>query len=133
MNTMSDEEKLKLVTTAPKLDAKGFMTITLNGHTTKTEKVAILDDPAKGFLGFVGEGKDMVIVQFSSLTESGAYDVKKYKIWIYMAFSGFVGQAETGDLTLETFDVRAKHYKGHFDVKTKDHQKVDGVFDVQES
>ncbi|MEX0164729.1 hypothetical protein MRBLPD1_003234 [Pseudomonas brassicacearum] len=68
-------------------------------------------------------------MQFSSLTGPGTYGIKEYGIWIYMAFSGFVGSAATGSLTLDTIEVKNK-YKGHFDVKTIDHQKIDGVFDV---
>lgn len=46
------------------------------------------------------------------------------------SFHGFSGAANTGNLTLETIELKNK-YKGHFDVKTVDHQKADGVFDVQ--
>lgn len=129
MSTMSEEEKLKLVKTATKLDAKGSIAITLNGRTTKTEDVYILDAPDNSLMGWIGDDKGIVIVQFSSLTRPGSYDVKKYNIWIYMAFNGFLGEAETGDLTLDIFEMKNK-YQGHFNIKTVDHQKVDGVFDV---
>ncbi|ROM74848.1 hypothetical protein BK654_18520 [Pseudomonas brassicacearum] len=130
MSTMSAEERLKAVKAAPRLEAKGSITITLNGQVTKTEDVYILDQPDHSIAGFIGEDKGIVIVQFSSLTAPGTYEIKKHNIWIHMSFHGFVGSAETGDLTLETIEIKNK-YKGHFDVKTVDHQKVDGVFDVQ--
>lgn len=126
---MSEEKKLKAVKTATKFNGKGSITITLNGHATKTEDVYILDEPDNSLMGVIGEEKGIVVVQFSSLTGPGTYGIKEYGIWIYMAFSGFVGAAATGSLTLDTIEVKNK-YKGHFDVKTIDHQKIDGVFDV---
>ncbi|MEX0164728.1 hypothetical protein MRBLPD1_003233 [Pseudomonas brassicacearum] len=41
---MSEEKKLKAVKTATKFNGKGSITITLNGHATKTEDVYILDE-----------------------------------------------------------------------------------------
>ncbi|AUM71281.1 hypothetical protein [Pseudomonas fluorescens] len=91
MNTMSEEERLKVVKSAAKLEAQGSITITLNEHTTKTEDVFILDAPDNALGGFIGDEKGLVMVQFSSLTEPGTYDVKGNGIWIYMSFHGFVG------------------------------------------
>lgn len=130
MSAMSTEERLKAVKAASRLDAKGSITITLNGRVTKTEDVYILDQPDNSIVGVIGEDNGIVIVQFSSLTAPGTYEIKKHNIWIQMSFHGFSGAANTGDLTLETIELKNK-YKGHFDVKTVDHQKADGVFDVQ--
>lgn len=130
MKTISTEERLKRVKSAAKLDAKGSMTITLNGRTIKTEDVYILDVPDNSLVGFIGDGSDLVIVQFSTLTEPGDYNVKEHRIWIYLSFEGLIWDAETGDLTLEIIEVKNR-YKGRFDIKTMDHRKVDGVFDVR--
>ncbi|MBD9463663.1 hypothetical protein [Pseudomonas sp. Pdm06] len=130
MNAVSTEEKLKRVKSAAKLNAKGSMTITLNGRTIQTEDVYILDAPDNSLVGFIGDGDDLAIVQFSTLTEPGAYNLKEHRIWIYLAFDGLIWDAETGDLTLEVIELKSK-YKGHFDIKTLDHRKVDGVFDVR--
>ena len=128
MNTKHAEERLKAVKIAPRLDAKGSITISLNGQVTKTEDVHILDQPGHSIVGLIGEG--IVIVQFSSLTAPGTYEIKEHGIWIYMSFHGFQGAAATGALTLDTIETKSK-YRGHFDAKTSDHQKVDGIFDVQ--
>ncbi|BBP57849.1 hypothetical protein [Pseudomonas sp. St316] len=128
MSAMSAEERVKAVTAAPRLDAKGSIIITLNGQVTKTEDVHILDQPGHSIVGIIGG--DIVIVQFNSLIAPGIYEIKEHGIWIYMAFHGYQGTAATGALTLDTIETKSK-YKGHFDVKTSDHQKVDGVFDVQ--
>ncbi|MFL7965511.1 hypothetical protein ACEI36_25110 [Pseudomonas kielensis] len=130
MSAISAEERLKAVKAAPRLDAKGSITITLNGQVTKTEDVYILDQPDNSIVGFIEEDEGIIIVQFSSLTAPGTYEIKKHNIWIHMSFHGFLGSANTGDLTLDTLEIKNK-YKGHFDVKTVDHQKADGVFDVQ--
>lgn len=130
MNTMSEEERLKLVKTATRLDTQGSITVTVNGRTTTTEDVFIMDNPANSLVGFVGEDNGIVIVQFSSLTGPGVYGIKENNIWIHLSFNGFLGGADTGDLTLDTF-VMKNEYKGSFNAKTDDHQKIDGVFDVR--
>lgn len=126
---MNEDERLKLVKRATKIDTKGSLTVTVNGQTTTTEDVHILDNPANSLTGVIGGDNGLVIVQFSSLTDPGSYDVKKHKIWIYLSFNGFLGSAETGDLTLDILEIKNK-YKGSFNVKTSDHQKIDGVFDM---
>lgn len=93
MKTISTEERLKRVKSAAKLDAKGSMTITLNGRTIKTEDVYILDVPDNSLVGFIGDGSDLVIVQFSTLTEPGDYNVKEHRIWIYLSFEGLIWDA----------------------------------------
>lgn len=131
MNTLSDKEKIKAIKAAPKLNAGGSMAVTINGQVTVTARdMYILGRPDKGFVAFIKEGQGAVIVRFHLLVEPGTYDIEKHEIWIELDYNGLEDVAKTGALTLETL-VPQKLYKGSFDVKTIDNQKIDGVFEVR--
>jgi hypothetical protein len=131
MKTTSEKEKIKALKANPKIDAKGSMTVAVNGQATITaEDFYVMSGDSKGFVAFIKEGLGIVVVEFHLLVEPGTYEVEKYKLWIAVDYEGFEGVGKTGALTLETL-VPQKQYKGSFDVKTIDHQKIEGVFDVR--
>ncbi|MFL7965510.1 hypothetical protein ACEI36_25105 [Pseudomonas kielensis] len=131
MNTLSDKEKIKAIKAAPKLNAGGSMAVTINGQVAVTARdMYILSRPDKGFVAFIKEGQGALIVRFPLLVEPGTYEIEKHEILIELDYNGLEDVAKTGALTLETL-VPQKLYKGSFDVKTVDHQKIEGVFEVR--
>lgn len=107
------------------------MAVTINGQVAVTARdMYILSRPDKGFVAFIKEGQGALIVRFPLLVEPGTYEIEKHEILIELDYNGLEDVAKTGALTLETL-VPQKLYKGSFDVKTVDHQKIEGVFEVR--
>ncbi|MDR6958752.1 hypothetical protein J2W43_002739 [Pseudomonas brassicacearum] len=131
MKATSEKEKIKALKANPKIDAEGSMTVTVNGQAPITaEDFYVMSGDSKGFVAFIKEGQGIVVVEFHLLVEPGTYEVERYRLWIEVDYSGYEGVGKTGALTLETL-VPQKRYKGSFDVKTIDHRKMEGEFEVR--
>lgn len=130
MNTRSDKEKIKVKKAAPKPNASGSVTATINGQVTITaENMYILGKP-EGFVAYIKEGQGAIIMQFPFVVEPGTYDIEQHNIRVELDFNGLEDVAKTGVLILETFWMQ-KEYKGSFNVITIDDQKIEGVFYVR--